>query len=262
MPEVPHYSFKYTLSTECEVRGSWTQEIVNYLDKHTLWYALVAELGENLKTHLHFACVFEIQDNNVSASKGAKTISNFKRQILGMCPNLALYLSDHPSKYAVSVQTLKSDEWIASYLQKEEELKYFRLPKDLAELQPYFADLQKTKPKNPEYDNWRDMYESEGRPSPATFESVWIFFNEHMYLPGLTPLKIMTDNKKLKERTNGLLHYLNGTIPQLIGNKRSSSDAGSSVFDSRVCPRCIEADYDVPNLLGPREQYCIRCKKY
>ena len=55
MPEAPHYAYKYTLSTQDDVRGTWTEELLSYVEKNTLWYALKHEVGENYKLHIHLA---------------------------------------------------------------------------------------------------------------------------------------------------------------------------------------------------------------
>lgn len=133
-------------------------------------YALKHEVGENYKLHIHLAFIYEIQ---TSASQGgAKVKSNVLRTIRNHCPPLRDYLETNPSRYAVSCPALTSDEWIASYLQKEGDLVYSKLPKDLSELKPYFADLQKDKPKNPEFETWKKMYEEDGRPNHPTFEDI------------------------------------------------------------------------------------------
>ena len=263
MPEVPHYAFNYTLSTADDVRASWTQELLLYVDRNCAWYALKHELGDNDKLHIHCAFVYEIQTSE--SNGGAKTASNAKRTVMNACPTLKDYLMDNPSRYAVVCSPLKSDEWIATYLQKEDTLKYFRLPEDLFELKPYFADLQKDKPLNPEYAGWVRMYEEEGRPQPCTYDDIWQFFGEHMHMHrlGFKEIKIVADLRKLKERCIAMVSQVNCTIPvsreSLLG-KRDTLSMGSS--SSRVCPRCIESNYDCPNLLEYRQQYCGRCKNY
>ena len=140
---------------------------------------------------------------------------------------------------------------------------YSKLPSDLAELKPYFADLQKDKPKNPEYDTWKKMYEDDSRPYPTTFEDMWMFFGEHMYVPQPEgkEIKIVADPKKLTERVKAMVCYMNSEVPEMpksiSGQKRSS--CGDAV---RYCPRCEDSDTDVPNILEPRQQYCNQCKKY
>lgn len=262
MPEVPHYCFKYTLSTNCDVRGSWTQELLSYATNNTLWYALKHETGEQYKLHIHFAFVYEIQDSQ--SNGGAKTASNVKRTIMNACPTLKDYLMDNPSRYAVTCPPLKSDEWIASYLQKEDELVYYNLPSDLAELKPYFSDLQKEKPKNPEFEAWLKMYEEEHRPQPATFEDVWKFFGEHMYQPQKSgyEIKIVADPKKLTERVKALKCFINSEVPEMPKSMLGKRDNESSFGDARFCPRCEENGRDAPNLLEYRQQFCNLCKKY
>jgi hypothetical protein len=96
-------------------------------------------------------CVYEIVHNGSKAG-GAKTFDRVRSQIEAFCPELKAYLHSHPSQYSVIIRALKSDELVTTYMQKESELKYYRLPTDHFELVPYFADLQKAKPKNPDLD--------------------------------------------------------------------------------------------------------------
>ena len=261
MPEVPHYAYKYTLSTQDDVRGTWTEELLSYVKANTLWYALKHEVGDNYKLHIHLAFVYEIQD--AQSNGGAKVKCNVLRTIRNHCPTLRDYLETNPSRYAVSCPVLTSDEWIASYLQKEGDLLYYRLPKDLNELKPYFAELQKAKPKNPEYEQWLKMYEDDRRPVPTTFEEMWKFFGEHMYVPQAQgkEIKIVADPKKLTERVKAMVCYTNGEVPSMPMSVLGKQTREHFV-PSRYCPRCEEAGCDPPNMLEPREQFCWNCKNY
>ena len=258
MPETPHYAYKYTLSLGDDIRGTWTDELLSYVKNNTLWYAMKHELGECHKLHIHLAFVYEIQDR--TSSGGAKTKSNVMRTIRNHCPTLREYLEENPSRYAVTCPALTSDEWIASYQQKEGELKYYKLPSDLSELKPYFSDLQAEKPKNPEFDQWLKLYTDEKRPEPTTFDDMWDFFGEHFHLK--KDLKIVADPKKLTERVKAMVCYANGTVPEKpksILGKRGGSDYGDPI---RYCPRCEIAGRDVPCVLEPRQQFCHLCKRY
>ena len=98
MPETPHYAFKYTLSPDCDILATWTEELLNWARANCVWYALKHEVGENGKLHIHFAFVIEIQTSTTNG--GAKTGSNVKRTIANAFPNLKEYLiwsSDHIS---------------------------------------------------------------------------------------------------------------------------------------------------------------------
>ena len=141
---------------------------------------------------------------------------------------------------------------------------YSKLPMDLAELKPYFADLQKEKPKNPEFESWKKMYEDDCRPIPTTFEDMWKFFGEHMYVPQQEgkEIKIVADPKKLTERVKAMVCYVNCEVPEMpksILGKRGVASWGDTI---RYCPRCEAADRHTPNILAPREQFCITCKNY
>ena len=100
-------------------------------------------------------------------------------------------------------------------MQKEGQLQYCKLPKDIVELKPYFADLLSNKPKSSDYEKWYDMYHKDQCLTPATFESMWQFFGEHMFniRKHNGYIKVVSDPKKLRERCEAMLHYVNGTVP-------------------------------------------------
>ena len=156
MPEVPHHALELHISLRCDVTGTITDEVLKYLNNYTLWYAMKHELGENGKVHLHCGIVKEVATNVVNPKAGAQTASNFKRALLRRCPMLQDAAND--ANYGIVVAPMKSDVFIAEYMQKEGGLVYFKTPCDLAELTPYFADLQAKKPKNAEYTEWTKMY--------------------------------------------------------------------------------------------------------
>lgn len=274
MPETPHHSFQIHISLDTDILGSWTNELHEWALNHCLWFAIKHELGDNSKVHIHMIIVYEIQKSTNTG--GAKVISRVKSQMRSNCPQLREYLEDNPSRYALVIQTLKSDELIAEYMQKEESLKYFKLPQDLAQLKPYFADMQKDKPKNPEYELWASMYKSDNCEMPATLESVWNFFGHHMYAECDTPIKILSDPKRLKERVMSTMLFINKTAPDFStifgGNKRlkvNHSRPNSPRYQTpesqrlRYCPRCPDNRPDKdPEPLGVRKQFCDLCVGY
>ena len=254
MPETPHHAFQIHISLESDFLGSMTEELISYFKTNTLWYALKHETGESGKLHCHSVCIFEIQ--TAASTGGAKTIGNLKRSIRTACPKLRQFLEDHPSRYAVVVQSLKSDELICEYLQKESELKYYKLPSDMCELKPYFADMQKEKPLNPEFDKWEKMYMEEKREIPCTFDSSWDFFSDHMDVKN--DMKKVCDPRKFNERVNVFVCHINKERRQKPLKRPNSGP----VEGLRICPRCTEKDVTHPQILEPREQYCRNCKLY
>jgi len=212
MPETPHHALELHLSLNVDVVATWFNEIKAFCMRQCVWYAIKHELGENGKVHIHVAMIFEIVHNN-TLSGGAKTIYNLKVSVKKHCPCLNRYLSDNPSAYALVVCSMKSDEFIAEYLQKEGSLKYFNLPSDLIELRPYFADLKAKKIRNPEYEGWAALYKDENRKLPATHETSWEFFSEHMYIE--SDMKIVSDPKRIKERVIAFTSFVNGSIPEM-----------------------------------------------
>lgn len=273
MPETPHHSFQLHFSLSVDILGTWTNELVAWARQECLWFALKHELGENDKVHIHMIVIYEIQ--TATSSGGAKVISRVKSQMRVYCPDLAFYLADNPSQYALVVQTLKSDQLIAEYMQKEEHLKYFDLPQDLAQLKPYFADMQLEKPKNPEYELWAAMYKADNCIMPATLESIWNFFGHHMYAECDRPIKILSDPKRLKERVMSTMLFINKTAPDFAsifgGVKRLkvSRDPNADNFvlraqdELRFCPRCPfnRPDRDQHHL-SHRQQFCDMCVGY
>lgn len=273
MPSAPYHAWQLHLSFQHHITGTMTQELVKYQDSATLWYAHKPEEGpEGGKIHSHSIMIFEIQTSTNSG--GAKTKYNLTETICHHCPSIKQYLLEFPSKYNMVLQPLKSDEMIAEYLQKESSLQYFRLPKDLCEIKPYFADMQSEKPKNPEYEQWEHLYLDENRDVPASNETVWNFFTDHMFVQN--DMKILSDPKRFRERVFALVAFINKEIPQipqylltdpspkrirLIGGSAPASACDSS-DNPRICPRCVDKDRDVPNFLAYRQQYCSECKNY
>lgn len=267
MPEVPHHAFEITVSLDTHVIASWYDEIHTWLQNKGLWYAIKAEEGENAKCHVHAAIILEIVYKDSDKDKGGgMTAFSLKRSLKTFCPKLNDYMMDHPSARSLVVATMKSDVWISEYLSKEEELRNHKLPADTALLIPYFSDLQKDKPKNPEYDNWIQMYKDDKRPLPAEFEDIWKFFSYHMVFDPdtKTQLKAVADKKKLAERCDVMLAMVNQTDLPLPKNRASDTASNTTVKNgaARFCPRCIENDHDSPNMLGYREQFCASCKNY
>ncbi len=264
MPETPHHSFEFHLSTTDDIRGSWTHEIHQFCDTHLLWFAFKHEKGENGKLHLHLAAVREICDSTTNG--GAMTASNFKRFLISKCPTLKSYLAEKGSPHSIVCPPMKSDQFIAEYMQKEGSLKYFKIPRDLFELQPYFADMQAKKAVNPEYDHWEKSYLKEKRPMPVTYDSSFHFMYDHMYLE--RDMKIVLEPRKLKYRVQHFVQYVNRDA--YVAPKLTAPSQGieldrtnpNSEYHFRTCPRCIAKDVDAPNLLMPKEQFCSGCKKY
>ena len=68
------------------------------------------------------------------------------------------------------------------------------------------------------------MYHKDQREMPATFDSVWQFFGQHMFDSAYNgDIKVISDMTKLDQRTDAMLCYLNGTIPTKL-KKRKHDD--------------------------------------
>lgn len=274
MGGTPIYAHCLTMSTNIDFLGSWTEEVHKWMKKHTMWYAIKVEEGDGeahqKKLHLHAGFVFEIA-TNVNGDLpyvGAKRCDNLKASFYKThFPLFTEYVTSQPAgtKYALEVHPMSSDHWLSTYMRKEGEMVYHRLPADYQELMPYFADLQsKKKQYNPQYDVWMNMYHADGREEPATIESLMKFFLEHMHIVPYcidNPIMAVTDNRKLMERCKNLKVHINQEI-DFDDFMPKTKRARNVIEDLRQCPRCIEKDKDVPNILGPREQFCFACKKY
>lgn len=265
MPGSVYHAWEIHLSFAVDITGSWTKELLHWCTRNALWYAIKHELGENGKVHIHMVIIYEIQTALGTKSAGAKTKDRVLSQMTFWCPQIKQYLIQYPSPHNIVMAPLKSDELIATYMQKESELAYKDLPLDLCELKPYFADLQTVKPKNPEYDHWAKLYKDDNCIMPATLESVWNFFGHHMYAECDHPIKILSDPKRLKERVMSTMLYINKVAPDfemIFGGKRQKLMTHDPKERPRFCPRCQDKDRDAPNILEPREQFCAMCKNY
>ena len=262
MGNAVYFAHKINISLSVHCTHSMTQELLSWLSNNTIWYGIKHELGESEKVHIHGGCVFEILHGTGSLTGGARACCSVK-QSMKILPSIKAVIDNQQyTDKTVVVTPMDSDHWFATYMQKEGELIYSKLPKDMIECKPYFADLNKVKCQNPEYEKWLKMYENDKRPVPCTIEDVWLFFGEHMYKmnDNKEQIKIVSDNKKLMDRCRSMKAFINFEVPEMpvSGKKRDNESMGSA----RFCPRCIENDYDSPNILEPRKQYCDRCRNY
>ena len=224
MPEKRHHAHHLDFSFESPFLGTYTDEILAYCKHFPLWYAFKHELGENGKLHLHLVMVFEeIRRDNDPKKNGSMTASNCKAHVIRNCPTMQAYLAEHGSRHAICAHPCYSDRFI-EYMQKEGELKYTKLPADICELQPYFADLLKNKPLSSDFEKWKAMYVKDLRLRPATFDSCWTFFGEHMYAAPYD-IKVLSDKVKLDQRADAMVHYLNGTIPSMLAKRKREAIA-------------------------------------
>jgi hypothetical protein len=224
MPECRHHAHHLDFSFDHDWKATYTAEILAYCKRYPIWYAAKHEVGENGKLHFHLVLVDEILTKLSQNDKdGASTASNKKAHLLRRCPRLKDMLANHGSRYSVCSHPCKSDYFI-EYMQKEGELVYYKLPKDIAELRPYFADLLAKKPLSADFEKWVTMYRNDERPVPATFKDVWQFFGEHMYLCQYNgDIKVVTDTLKLTQRCDAMIHYVNGTVPEVPKSRQQDA---------------------------------------
>ena len=260
MPEVPHHAHEMTINTPGEWTATFTREVVAFLETWCAFFALKHEIGENGKLHVHLGIILEMCTSRTNG--GAKTASNLKTFMLKRCPTLSAHIVDKGTKYSFVTAPMKSDIWIAEYLQKDGELQYKLLPDDLNELRPYFADMLAKKLQNPDYDKWASMYIQEEYPLPASGEFVWKFFHAHMHLEN--DVKIVADKKKLRDRCDAVVAHINKDVTVNDNPYLSLKRGRTEKYDEvRICPRCAENRPDKdPMILEFRAQYCELCRKY
>lgn len=279
MPSPPGYAFQTTIRLNCDFKGTWTQEILEFAKQTNLWYAIKHEMApdsDNPGLHLHYASVNEILTS--TQGMGGKIPSNYNEQIKTHCPSLRAYLSKHGVPQSMKTTAMRSDWWITEYMRKEGDLVYHKLPLDLLELQPYFSDLVKARDPNPEFSKYKLMYLADKRPLPATPHECYLFFIYHSQIAN--DLKSRND-VVLRDICPKLAIRINGEIPDtspflkapkikmlktdsshpaLHAPSWASTDSGSTL---RVCPRCYEPGNDPSNhLLKKGHMYCSDCVKH
>lgn len=249
---ISHAHF-YSLSPSVDIRAEWTQEILAHVKTpEYAWYALKHELGKNGKLHLHLIAIREICDSNKNG--GAMRPDNYPGYLLRRCPKLNAWCQDNGSKFTHHCCKLTSTACL-EYMQKEGDLAYYNLPRDTVEMQPYFADLLANRAHNPDFDKWQGMYMDQHLPMPANPSLVWDFLMREMHLK--SSMRIVSDTRKLKERSVALSHYINGqagddtTLESNPFEKKRKLDTKPV----RVCPRC---PFLTP--LEPRKQMCDKCR--
>lgn len=208
MPENPHYAFQLTLAFRDDITGTITQQLLAYLRRESLWWAVKHEHDQNGKVHLHAPFIFEKGERRDNPKAGGRTASSAKDTVLNRCPAIQLAYNDSVVQ-SIKVTPMRSDLWVASYMQKEGALAYHYMPKDLNELTPYFSELQKEKVQNQDFTHWAEMYKAEKRPRPATFKDVWTFFHEKF---NSNEVRIVADPNKLRQRCDAFMHHFNGTV--------------------------------------------------
>ena len=254
MPENSVHAIHLDFSFDHDFLATYTKEIVAYCEKYPIWYAFKHETGDNGKLHTHLVLVFEILTKMGDKDKdGSMSASNCKAHLVRRCPKMQQMLAEHGSRYSICAHPCYSDYFI-EYMQKEGDLQYCKLPKDIKELQPYFADLLKNKPLSADFEKWTMMYHKDKRVVPATFDSVWEFFGQHMYNPDYKgDIKVLSDLVKLDQRTEAMVHYLNGTVPRML-KKRKQDEQEDFDVPRHPCRKC---DY-MTTYPGP---LCAVCAK-
>lgn len=198
MPEAYRYAFAITLSLDHSLTVEEQKTFVRTIREQVKdgYYAVVFEEDDNGRLHAHAGQVF----THCRTCGNVKRGSWWKHSYWG--PILAL------NKYGICVKEMRSDAWIANYMQKDGLLTSFKLPENFEEIKQYFPDTNTARRSvNPEFERWETMYTTEEWPLPATRESVKAFFEHHFYV--VNDLRIVTDPRKLAERCTALGSFIN-----------------------------------------------------
>lgn len=283
MPTNPVYhAMKGCFSPGCDVTATWTAELLAYLKKYHVWYALKHETGERPgcpgKLHIHWVQVSEIIDSNTTPQKGFGPLScdNRANSMLRSCPEIQKYKNTKGCAATFKCHKLESTEFINEYMQKEGDCKYAHLPQDQMELIPYFADKKKVEVASKDFELWKNQFFSSysqydiNNPSNVLYEDVETFLHESMYIH--KSMRVVTKVLTYNERHNSLYKYITGNR-EIPTKKRKlqhvhllpggavnpfvspSESSGSTYKPPRKCKTCDNAVYK-------NNLYCDHCKNY
>jgi len=191
------YAFGVTLSLNHSLTDEECAHFIR-LCKKAEYYGVVLELDENGRKHAHAALLYQ----TARKACNVKTGTFLKNKLLLEAG------ADGPN--ALKVKELYSDAFIANYMQKDGLLSSTNFPDSFEDLKYYFPDTAVVKTANPEFERWERMYKEEKGPIPMTRESAHTFFKYHFNVK--RDLKIVADKKKLNERVNALLAFVNGDV--------------------------------------------------
>lgn len=256
-----YHATKGCLSTTCHVRETWTREILAYLKRCGIWYALKHETGERPghpgKVHLHWVLITEIIDKYSKPPSGLGPLAPGAREqsIKRACPELASHLLEQGCPATLKCHRLISTEFINEYMQKEGDCCYKCLPQDQLALIPYFADLHTKKIASPEFHTMMLEFHAlfpDIDKCDITQQHTYDYLNTAMII---THTQKSIRNPIIVENTSNLLwQHLTGCIvppgPRVKPNKPVKDD---------TCPRCLLQDRNAPNKKLHRKQFCELC---
>ena len=210
MPEARYKAFAITMSGRGDIPLQVHEAVIAWFRKsNAVHWAACVEYDDNQRLHHHSGAVF----------RDGKKASNVKTCL--RYPAVIREWETHNSKqYAIKVKPMYNTDWFHRYLTKAPTPGSLKtdvdlLPDDLAELQMYFPTAPVAKVMNPEFVRWTKQYlecaESPWYELPATEDSVTAFFHYMMYCANL--LKIITDQKRLKDRALCLVAFINQVQP-------------------------------------------------
>lgn len=197
MPEAHAYAFAVTVSGRQDLTELVQGELVRFCEKAP-YFAIVFEKDENERLHAHFGVIY---------NHGKKSC-NVKACLL--YPLIMRdFLSQNNSAHCCQVKRMTNEHFMTTYMAKSAPLHAALLPDDLEEIKWAFPELKAKEPKdmNPEFTRWSRMYHDDDRPTPAGEEDCYEFFHHHMYI--LSDLRIMQDQKRLKDRCLSLVEFIN-----------------------------------------------------
>lgn len=196
MPEAYNYAFAVTMSGREDLPRDVVRAAISWFAK-AKYHAVCLEESETGRLHLHAGVIFE----------NAKKACNVKACL--MYPKcIRDWFAENNAKHCIQVKKMSSEYWLATYMQKDGPLEVCTFPDDLAYVAYAFAsEKEQKKAMNPEFAKWARMYFDQERPIPATENTTYDFFHYNMYVADT--LKILPDQKRLKDRCLCLREYLN-----------------------------------------------------
>lgn len=218
----PYHSFKGTINIPEDRIGDWPEikdELLKmFKEPWVQWYCLKHEIGENGKLHIHFVVIIKILGTRTPAFSGAKCVGNFVTMFKTRCEVLKGAVGEF-RKPAWLMTPMPDTKWLHEYLWKEGDIVYTNMPGDLAELQPYLANVGVfCKAADPTMDRYKTLMIQAGLTKDATFQEVCIWLKEAQFKND--KIKCCLDESKELAMAKKCHQYLTAKVELSKGMKR------------------------------------------
>jgi len=233
MPEAYGYAYALTFSGRDDMPEDVIGAVTEWCMKSCQYYAVVTERDSNDRLHLHAGVIF----------KAAKKPSNVKTCLLYPAV-VRQWAAKNNVKHCLKIVRMASEYWLTVYMQKDGPMHVCNFPDDLADCAQAFAhEKEAKKAMNPEFARWARLYHEQERPMPAREEDCFQFFHYNMYVADL--LKIMPDQKRLKDRCLCLREYLNKEhAPTDVYHGLQRTQAQKIIHDGQDAEQKLQAKFD------------------